>query len=290
MTNSRIRQEDFAGLALALLAHGALIAALVLMPKPAPVPKLERVTVTLSDEVGEQASALSNEPAQTAQAPIIAPEPIPEPAPAPLPAPRPEPRVIPPPPGPIVRPVVKPPPPQQRTPAPQTRPVPPRPPLAATKPPPRQIAPPRSVTQPTPAGGASKLGNDFLKGVTGGDSAGRSPTPSGPVIDGKVRVSLAGEVLRQVRPNWQGRVPQGLNADRIVSILSVELNPDGNLARRPTLIGQEGVDETNRAQAQRHAEEAIRAVQLSAPFRLPPNLYNGWKKLPPLKFRKSIAQ
>ena len=41
-------------------------------------------------------------------------------------------------------------------------------------------------------------------------------------------------------------------------------------------------------QAQRHAEEAIRAVQLSAPFELPADQYDLWKSLPPLRFRKNL--
>jgi hypothetical protein len=111
--------------------------------------------------------------------------------------------------------------------------------------------------------------------------------PPAAVAGPQVRASLPHSVVRQVGPNWQRRAPKGLNTDKIVTILSIELNADGTLAQRPTVLGQEGIDETNRAQAQRHAEEAIRAVQLSQPFDLPADLYSAWKKLPPLRFRKS---
>jgi hypothetical protein len=78
-----------------------------------------------------------------------------------------------------------------------------------------------------------------------------------------------------------------VDSDKLVTILSIELNPDGSLAKTPIVIGQEGINDSNRPQAKRHAEMAIRAVQLAAPFDLPPELYDSWKKLPPLRFRKS---
>jgi hypothetical protein len=118
-------------------------------------------------------------------------------------------------------------------------------------------------------------------------AGGVAKNPPAAVAGPQVRASLPHSVVRQVGPNWQRRAPKGLNTDKIVTILSIELNADGTLAQRPTVLGQEGIDETNRAQAQRHAEEAIRAVQLSQPFDLPADLYSAWKKLPPLRFRKS---
>lgn len=133
-------------------------------------------------------------------------------------------------------------------------------------------------------GGASRLGPDFLPGAPSGP--GKAATPPGPAITPELRMSFAQAVLRQVRPNWQGRVPQGLDAEKLVSIIAVELNRDGTLAGEPVLVRQEGINDANRSQARRHGEEAIRAVKLSAPFRLPPEAYDGWKKLPLLKFRK----
>ena len=67
--------------------------------------------------------------------------------------------------------------------------------------------------------------------------------------------------------------------EQIVSYISFQLNEDGSLKGRPRLVRQTGVNETNRAQAERHAEQAIRAVQLAAPFDLPPEYYNAWKSV-----------
>jgi hypothetical protein len=51
------------------------------------------------------------------------------------------------------------------------------------------------------------------------------------------------------------------------------------------VIEQRGVTASNRPQAQIHAERAIQAVKLASPFRnLPPEFYEQWKWLRPLRF------
>lgn len=241
---------------MAAAAHGALVALMVLSPPRTSVTlPAERITVTLSKEIG--LTSTSPEP-MAAAAPDEAPEPDEPPAP--------EPEDLPSPPKPLPKPAAK----------PSPRPV------AAPSPRPAPVRP--APTRP----GGSKIGDDFLKGVPGATSAGTSRNPPAATAGPQVRASLAQAFLRQVRPYWQGRVPQGVNTEKLVTILSVELNPDGTLSGNPTMIRQEGVDDSNRQQAARHAEEAIRAVQLAAPFDLPPELYDAWRKLPPLRFRKSI--
>ena len=63
---------------------------------------------------------------------------------------------------------------------------------------------------------------------------------------------------------------------RSLAAFAFDLNPDGSLAGRPQLVGQRGVNDTNKAQAGRHGEQAIRAVQLAAPFNLPGEYYAAW--------------
>ncbi len=291
MSFSRIRQEDFAGLALALLAHGGLIAALVLMPKPAPPPKVERVTVTLSDEVGLQAGSPSVEEARTAEAPVLAEQPAQAPAPAaaPIPLPRPEPKVAPPPPRPVPQPVQK----RPMPPAPQVQKrMPPAPtPVAARPQPPRQrigdnFLPP-APNQGKKPGGGSKIGADFLPGSVGN---GKAKTPPGPAVTPLIRASLEGAIAREIRPFFQGRVPQGVDTDKLVTILAWDLNADGNLAGDPRLIRQEGVTDSNKQQAKRHYEEAMRSVRLASPFSLPSQYYSAWKKVSAFRFDRKLSQ
>ncbi len=294
MASRALHGEDYAGLALAAALHAGLLALLIYQPGPArQLPAPERIAVTLSEETGLQ-SASPEPQAQAAPpaAPVIAPEP--EPAPAPpgaAPPSQPLPKVQAEPvaaqvPRPAPRPIPKP---KQRvaaTPAPrpvaQPRPA-PRP-AAQNRPAPVQRAAPAPAARPA---GGSRIADDFLKGVPGAQANAASRNPPAANIGPQIRASFAQSVLRQVRPNWQGRVPQGVNTEKLVTILAIELNRDGTLAKPPTIVGQEGIDDSNRAQAQRHAEAAMRAVQLSTPFQLPAEFYDTWKKLPPLRFRKS---
>ena len=56
----------------------------------------------------------------------------------------------------------------------------------------------------------------------------------------------------------------------------LELNQDGTLRGTPRLVSQTGITDTNRPQASVHAERAIRAVRLAAPFNLPTQFYSDW--------------
>jgi hypothetical protein len=103
-----------------------------------------------------------------------------------------------------------------------------------------------------------------------------------------VRSSLAGAISRQLKPKWAA--PQGVDADKLVTILSWSLNRDGTLAGRPTVVRQDGITDSNRPQAERHAEQAIRAVQLAAPFDLPEEYYDAWKRVASFRFDRKLSQ
>jgi hypothetical protein len=274
MAKARIRNEDMAGLALALLAHAVLIGWLAWSrPPPAP-PVVDKVMVTLSGEIADQASSTSREAAAAAIAPKLAEEPAPAPEPAAL-AP-PVARVTP---LPKAASVSRPAPAPRLAPAPQPQPAPKQ----------ARATPSRvgndflkgvadSRQRPAQrAGGGSRIGDDFLKGVANADNRGKSQTPPGPVITAQVRSSLGSEVSRQLKPHWQS--PDGVDVDKLATTLEWDLNPDGTLAGAPRFVGQTGVNNANRAQADRHREQAIRAVRLSAPFHLPPQFYAGWQRL-----------
>ena len=53
---------------------------------------------------------------------------------------------------------------------------------------------------------------------------------------------------------------------------------------------QEGITDANRSQAARHAEQAMRAVRLAAPFDLPPQYYDAWKRVAAFRFDKRLSQ
>jgi hypothetical protein len=140
----------------------------------------------------------------------------------------------------------------------------------------RRPDPPRTQAQPQSSqrSGGSRLGDNFLSGA--GDSTTTSETrvPASQ-IGASTKASLFQAVARQLRPHWQP--PSGPDVDKIVTKVRFRLNPDGTLASAPSVVGQRGVTATNSAQAGRHGEQAIRAVQLAAPLDLPEEYYVAWK-------------
>ena len=68
------------------------------------------------------------------------------------------------------------------------------------------------------------------------------------------------------------------------------LNPDGTLAGKPQVVSQSGITDGNRPQAGRHAELAVRAVELAAPFDLPAKYYNAWKRVSAFRFDRKLSQ
>lgn len=95
---------------------------------------------------------------------------------------------------------------------------------------------------------------------------------------------LVASITRQLRPFWNA--PEAPEAYEIVTVLSFDLKEDGSLDGSPQLVRQDGVTEANKHVAARHAERAIQAVRLAAPFDLPPEHYNRWKRIAEMRFDK----
>ena len=250
---AHLRREERLGLGVAMVAHVSLFAALLwhASREPAVVPPAERMSVSLAEDVSLESTAPDpSDVSQAAVAPVLAPEP--EPAPQPVPTS-----------DPVRRPV-------ERT---IERPTP--------RPSPTQRPEPRQTSQPA---GGSRLGDDFLRGAGSGDrsDAGSPAAVAGPAE----QASIASAMIRQIKPHWSA--PQGADAELLVTILDWDLNPDGSLRGRPRLVRQLGINDSNRPQAALHAERAIRAVQLAAPFRLPEEYYNVWKSLRGIRFDRNL--
>lgn len=250
MGETQIRQDERVGLTVAVLLHAALLLVLLLQPSGrGEIPMPERMTVNLAEDIGLEAA--SPQPVPESRA-AIAPELSDSPAPSPE-ADAPD-----------------------RTeldrPTPQARPTA----AASDTRPRRRPDPPRSQEQQQASErrGGSRLGDNFLEGA--GDSARTDETriPASQ-IGASAKASLFQAVARQLKPHW--KPPSGPDVDLIVTKIRFRLNPDGSLSGRPSVVGQRGVNATNRAQSGRHGEQAVRAVQLAAPFDLPEEYYEGWK-------------
>jgi len=267
-------REERLGLGTAVAAHLALFAFLALYEAgpPARLPTPERMDVSLASEVS--LTATSPNPAEAAQA-AIAPELAPEPVEQTV-EPVEQVEVVRQPPKPMpTRPVVQPSP----RPAPAAK--------ATPKPPQRPQPAAQTPARPTPAkrAGGSRIGSDFLDGTSAGErtqSRGAPAAAFGPAE----QASLQQAINRQLKPHWNA--PQGVDAEKLVTVLRWELNDDGTLKGRPEVVSQSGINDSNRAQASLHAERAIRAVQLAAPFELPPQFYDKWKRIREWRFDRRL--
>lgn len=288
-TLAHLSREERIGLGIAAVAHVALVAALYynVQDDPTPLPIPERMTVSLADKVSLESTAPDAVPeVQAAVAPVLAPEPAPviEPVREPVVAPEPKPTARP---TPTPRPTASP------RPTPQASPKPTPSPTAQPSPRPTSSAKPTPTpsARPTPAptqanrGGGSRLGSDFLAGA-GSSQSGATRGTQAANFGAAEQASLQQAINRQLQPHWSA--PQGLDAEQLVTILSWELNEDGTLKGRPVVVSQSGITDSNRPQASLHAERAIRAVQLAAPFKLPPEFYDKWKRIRTWRFDRRL--
>ena len=278
----RLSAEEKIGVVVAIALHAGLIAWLALAPSRSTFqPPPERMTVSLSEEVAPEATSpeplaqAAPETAPTLGEAAAEPEPLPVVVP-PEPAPRmvasPLPRPAPPVAKPTARPSAK----------PSAKP--------AAKPSAKAAAATdtRTRRRPDAPAGASRVGNDFLKGIPGGEARGAAQNPPAARAGPQVAASLAQAISRALKPRWNA--PQGAEADQLVTVLAFDLNPDGSLAGKPRVVSQSGVTDANSAQKARHAEQAIRAVQLAAPFDLPEQYYPLWKRVASFRFDRRLSQ
>lgn len=295
MATSAFQREEKIGLGTALAVHVALVAILMLRSTTGDVVvPPERIEVTLSDEVGLTSTSPSPsrdaapdlaptigemveaapeiiEAAPAPVPPVAAPEPEPAPRPSPRPAPAPSPRPSPKPsPSPAPRPSPAP------SPSPAPRPAPkPKQEAPAKKEAPRPTPPRKADPKPAEKSGGSRVGADFLEGVSN-SSTGRSSSAAA-TFGAREQASLASAISRQLRPHWSA--PQGADAELLVTRLRFRLNRDGTLAGEPEVLSTTGRTDTNAPQVQRHQEQAVRAVKLAAPFDLPPQFYDHWRTI-----------
>ena len=268
-----LRREDSAGLIVAVVLHVGVVALLLLQPvNEGLVGSPERMTVSLATEISLEATAPEIVPeSRAAIAPTLSAEPAP---------------------------VIEDMPSDAASAATIPTPTPPPPPSAnrrTTTPPP---TPPGSRTRsdrtstpaPAPAAknsGGSRIGNDFLTGGGGSTSTDETRLPASE-IGASAKASIGQAISRELKPHWTA--PSGLDSDRLVTILAFDLNEDGSLKGKPRVVRQTGINDSNRPQAALHAQRAIRAVQLAAPFDLPDEYYNAWKSIRGARFDRNLSQ
>ena len=126
----------------------------------------------------------------------------------------------------------------------------------------------------------SRLGDDFLKGLSAEPSRSTDPNPPAQRIGAQAAANIGSAIQRQIQPCANRQVSPGPGANRIRVAINLRINRDGSLAGRPTVRGHTGVDDDNRRYVDRVDDLVIAAVVGCAPLRgLPPELYDvpgGW--------------
>jgi outer membrane biosynthesis protein TonB len=183
-------------------------------------------------------------------------------------------------------------------PVPQPRLAPPEPALAPKpraaepKPAPKAADQPRAKpkAKPAPKKEATKSSgrlDGLLAGIGDRVSDSRSTAPVAKTASAAVKSSLQAEVRRQLKPHW--RAPTGADAELLRTELAITLAPNGAVTDIEVLRTT-GQTDSNRPQVKLHQEQAIRAVRLAAPFKLPGEYYDAWKLLSPIGFDKRLSQ
>lgn len=280
-------RAEATGLGVAFAGHALLLAVLsVGFAASTRKPILsEPMEVAFVEEAGIESTAPS--PSSEAPAPKLAeiegpvePELPPPPAPEPVPVPQP--------PAPAPTPVPR------EAPKPQPKPVKPAPaqPKTVARPTPPKAAPkapPAAQTKANSTAAARPTGRlkGILSGISDSESPSRSAAPPAQAIGPAVKASLAGEVRRQLKPHW--KAPTGADVEQLRTELAIRLARDGSVTDIDVLRTT-GQTASNRPQVKLHQEQAVRAVRLASPFRLPAEFYDAWKLLSPIGFDKRLSQ
>lgn len=280
------RAEKY-GLGIASAAHVLLFAALssrwLGMPEPLKLNNAP-IEVSIADEVALKSAArkLSTVPPPPAPGEVEGPAEQAAPAPSEAVA---EPQPVPPPPKP--------------SPAPAPRPKAEAKPVEKPRPKPDKaaIAKPDSKSKATDKGKQEKSRGSKLKLDTSDwmKSASRATSADAKPTDGAMASSLSdaqkgaldAEIRRQLKPHW--KAPTGADAESLRTIVTVKLAKDGSVVGDPEVVDTLGVTASNRSQVRLHQEQAIKAIRLAAPFKLPAPLYSSWNFLR-LTFDKRLSQ
>ncbi|HMJ93046.1 MAG TPA: cell envelope biogenesis protein TolA [Allosphingosinicella sp.] len=252
-------RAETTGLGVALVAHGALFAALSLGIGAANLPRItgDPIEVSFADETGLVSSApvISSE----APAPSLAPE---------LGAPEEA--------APASAPAVAPPLPDRPSPQPAQKASQP-----AAQPQPKQKSSAAGTRTKT---SGSRFGDDFMKGLNDVPSASRSQVAPAATMSAEALASIKAVIERQIQPCADRQRDPGPGANQIRVTLNLRLNRDGSLAQKPVVVRTAGVDAENGRYEARVRDLAIAAYVGCSPLReLPEDLYRtpkgGWSNL-----------
>ncbi len=138
---------------------------------------------------------------------------------------------------------------------------------------------PRAPAKPAPR--ASRIGDDFLKGISDKSSQSNAPAkPAATTFSATARASVGQAILRQVQPCADRQPYIGEGANQVRLTINLKLARNGRLTRPPTVLRTAG-DPDLRAKYGNLLEDQVRRIFAECtPLRLPAELYDtptgGW--------------
>jgi hypothetical protein len=171
------------------------------------------------------------------------------------------------------------------------RPAPPQPKVAQRAAPAPAKAAPKAAAAPQgqPKGSAARPTgrlNGLLAGLGARDTQSKATTPPAKSAGPAVQAALGSEIRRQLKPHWKS--PTGADVEQLRTTVRVSLTRSGGIEDIGA-VSTTGQTPSNRGQVKLHQEQAIRAVRLAAPFRLPAEHYDAWKDIAPV-FDRRLSQ
>lgn len=158
---------------------------------------------------------------------------------------------------------------------PEPTPMPVAEPTPAPKPPKADTRQPEHA-KPEKKSRGSKLKLD-LSGIGASESTQASEGAQASSIGPAQKSALDAEIRRQLKPHW--KAPTGADVELLRTTVNVRLAKDGSIIGSPEVVETTGITASNRGQVNLHQEQAVKAIRLASPFRLPTNLYSGWRYL-----------
>jgi hypothetical protein len=135
-----------------------------------------------------------------------------------------------------------------------------------------------------PAPRASRIGDDFLKGIRDDDLAPRAgpAKPAAPTFSATARASVASSIAQQAQRCADRQPYLGEGADQVQVRLTLFFRRNGDLSRPPLISSMSGPSEMRAKYGELLEDQVRRIFAECSPFRLPANLYDtddgGWKE------------
>ncbi len=256
------------GILLSIVLHAGVVAsALVYFPAASRMAAENVIIpielVTIADTTNVRAARPEPEPEIEEPLPEAEPTP-PEPEPEPEPVVEPEPEAIPPAPEPEPEPI---------EPEPEPDPVQPEP---EPEPEPEPVQPEPEPEQPSrlDLGDLSNVVNNNRVNNNADEGETRSGAGAGTAMTATLQAMAASQIQRCVRSNLDAPA----NMDLAV-VVQVSLERNGEIASPPRLVDERRVLNSTNPFLRVAGERALRAVIECAPYQLPPQNYQEWRRL-----------